>query len=202
MIHRPEPDVPPGSTGLFGVRPLSPLVLMAVLGVTVLCLRWEGRHWWCRFGDLSPWSSGIQSGHTSQHVLDPYSFTHVLHGMLLYAFFRLVAGRLRWDVRLVLAVALECAWEMIENSGPVIGRYRQATVAVGYEGDTVLNSLGDIVSCLLGFLAARRLPVRYAVALFLVTDLALLAANRDNLLLNVIVLVFPSEAIRSWQVGR
>jgi hypothetical protein len=177
-------------------------VLVAVLGLTVLCLRWEGRHWWCRFGDMSLWSVGIRSGHTSQHVLDPYSFTHVLHGMLLFGLLRLVAGRLRWEVRLLLAIAMECIWEVVENSGPIIGQYRRGTIALGYEGDSVLNSLGDIASCLLGFLVAGWLPVRYSVALYLVTDLALLAVYRDNLLLNVIMLVCPSDAVRSWQTGR
>ena len=175
---------------------------MAVLGITVFCLRSEGRRWWCRFGDLLPWSSGIHTAHTSQHFLDPYSFTHVLHGMLFYAFFRLVAGRLRWEVRLVLAVALECFWEVVENSGPVIDRYRRGTIALGYEGDSVLNSLGDIASCLLGFLVARRLPVRYSIALFLLVELSLLIVYRDNLLLNLIMLKYPFEAIRSWQMGR
>jgi Protein of unknown function (DUF2585) len=184
------------------VRPISWLVLSTVLGLTILCLRSEGRRWWCGFGDLLPWSSGIHNGHTSQHLIDPYSFTHILHGLLFYAFLRPVAGRLRWDVRLVLAVALECVWEVVENSGPVIGRYRRETIALGYDGDSVLNSLGDITSVVLGFLLAGRLPVRCSIALFLLVELALLVVYRDNLLLNLIMLTYPFEAIRSWQMGR
>jgi hypothetical protein len=202
MTGRAVPDASVDAPKRPGVRTLYWLVLLAVFGTTVLCLRFEGRLWWCRFGDPSPWTGGIHSGHTSQHCIDPYSLTHVLHGLLFYGFFRLVAGRLRWDVRLVLAGALECVWEVVENSGLVIGRYRRGTIALGYEGDSVLNSLGDIASCLLGFLLAGRLPVRYSLALFLVIDLALLAVYRDNLLLNVIMLVYPSEAIKSWQMGR
>ena len=184
------------------VRPMSWLMLLSVLGLAILCLRSEGRRWWCRSGDLSPWSSGIHTGHTSQHFIDPYSFTHILHGMLFYAFLRLVAGRLRWDVRLVLAVALECVWEVVENSEPVIGRYRRETIALGYDGDSVLNSLGDITSVVLGFLLAGRLPVRCSIALFLLVELVLLVIYRDNLLLNLIMLTYPFEAIRSWQMGR
>jgi hypothetical protein len=202
MIGQSEHDASVQARMKWGVQPISWLVLLAVLGVTVLCLRSEGRRWWCRFGDLSPWSSGIHTRHTSQHFIDPYSFTHVLHGLLFYAFLRLVAGRLRWDVRLVLAVALECVWEVVENSGPVIGRYRRETIALGYDGDSVLNSLGDIASCMLGFLTAWRLPVRYSIALFLLIDLVLLVVYRDNLLLNLIMLTYPFEAIRSWQMGR
>ena len=184
-----------------GSRPVTWLLLSSGLGIAILCLRIEGRRWWCRSGDLSPWSSGIHSGHTSQHIFDPYSLTHVLHGILLYAFLRLVAGRLRWDTRLVLAVAVECVWEMLENSGTVIDRYRRATIALGYEGDSVLNSLGDVASCVLGFLLAGRLPVRWSIALFLLIEVALLIVYRDNLLLSVIMLVRPFEAIKSWQMG-
>jgi hypothetical protein len=121
--------------------------------------------------------------------------------MLFYALLYLVAGRLRWDTRLVFAVALECVWEIIENSAAVIGRYRQETIALGYDGDSVLNSLGDIACVVLGFLMAGRLPVRWSIALFLMIDLALLVVYRDNLLFNIIMLVYPSESIKSWQMG-
>ena len=184
------------------VRPLSWLVLTLVVGLAVLCLRYEGRRWWCRLGDLSPWSVGIQSPHTSQHLVDPYSLTRVLHGLLFYALLRLIIGRVRWDARLVLAITLECLWEVVENSAEVIERYRRGTIALGYEGDIILNSLGDVASCGLEFLLARRLPVRWSVALFLVVAAALLILYRDNLLLNLIMLLHPSEAIKSWQAGR
>jgi hypothetical protein len=185
-----------------GFRSLSWLVLSLVVGITVIWLRFEGRRWWCRLEDLSLWSGGIHSTHTSQHVADPYSFTHFLHGLLFYALFRYVAGRLRWDARFVLAIALECAWEVVENSGMVIDRYRRATIALGYEGDSVINSLGDVASCGLGFLVAGRLPVRWSIALFLAVEVALLIAYRDNLLLNVIMLIYPFEVVKSWQMGR
>jgi hypothetical protein len=178
------------------------MIPMAILTSTVILLRFEGRRWWCQAGDLSPWSSGIHSQHTSQHFFDPYSFTHFLHGLLFYALLRFAAGRLRWDVRFVLAIGLECLWEVIENSSMVIGRYRQATIALGYEGDSVLNSLGDIASCGLGLLLARRLPVKWSVAIFLTVEVAMLIVYRDNLLLNVVMLVYPFEIVKSWQLGR
>ena len=202
MTSRSESDGAADARTNSGFRPLSWLVLSLVVGITILWLRFEGRRWWCRLGDLSPWSGGIHSPHTSQHVADPYSFTHFLHGLLFYALFRYVARRLRWDARFVLAITLECLWEVVENSGMVIDRYRRATIAMGYEGDSVINSLGDIASCGLGFLAARRLPVPRSIALFLVVEVSLLIAYRDNLLLNVIMLVYPFEGVKSWQMGR
>ena len=184
------------------VRPLCWFVIVSVLVATFICLRFEGRRWWCRCGVPSPWSVGIRSPHTSQHLIDPYSLTHVLHGLLIYALLRVAAGRLRWDARLVLAIALECLWEVVENSAMVIERYRRGTIALGYEGDSILNSLGDVASCGLGFLLARRLLVRWSIALFLVVEVALLILYRDNLLLNLIMLLHPFEAVKSWQSGR
>ena len=185
-----------------GFRPFVWLVISIFVGMTVLWLRYEGRRWWCQSGGLSPWSVGIQSQHTSQHFVDPYTFTHFLHGLLFYAMLRFVTPRFRWDLRFMLAISLECLWEIIENSAMVIGRYRQATIALGYEGDSILNSLGDIASCGLGLVVARRLPVRWSVGIFLVVEVAMLIIYRDNLLLNVIMLIYPFEAVKSWQLGR
>jgi hypothetical protein len=184
------------------VRLLSWFVLSSALGITVIWLRFEGRRWWCRFGDLSPWSGDIHSPHNSQHLVDPYSFSHLLHGLLFYALFRLVAGRLRWDARLMPAIALECAWEVVENSAMVIGRYRRGTIALGYEGDSIINSLGDVASCWLGFWLAGRLPVRWSIALFFGVEVIMLIVYRDNLLLNVIMLLHPFEVIKTWQAAR
>jgi Protein of unknown function (DUF2585) len=202
MTSRSRPDGVADAETDSGFQPPSWLVLSLVVGITVIWLRFQGRRWWCRLGDVSPWSGGIHSPHTSQHVADPYSFTHFLHGLLFYALFRYVAGRLRWDARFVLAIALECLWEVVENSGTVIDRYRRATIALGYEGDSVINSLGDVASCGLGFQVAGRLPVKWSMALLFVIELALLIAYRDNLTLNVIMLVYPFEAVKSWQMGR
>jgi len=177
------------------------LAIVSLIGVAVISLRFEGQRWWCRCGRLYPWSGDIHSAHNSQHLLDPYSFTHALHGLLFYALLRPAAGRLGVGTRLVIAVAIEALWEVVENSDAVIERYRQATIALGYSGDSVINSLGDIVSCSAGFLIASRLPVRWSVVLFFAVEAALLAVYRDCFLLNVLMLVWPVEAIKSWQTG-
>ena len=167
----------------------------------MIVLRVEGRRWWCRCGRLFPWSGDIHSGHNSQHLFDPYSFSHLLHGVLFYAFLSLVARRLGIRARLVIALLLEAAWEILENSHWVIDRYRAATISQGYAGDTIFNSLGDFASCLLGFLLAARLPVRWSVAIVMIVEAGMLALYRDNLLLNVVMLVWPFEAVRNWQAA-
>jgi Protein of unknown function (DUF2585) len=178
------------------------LAIAAIFGLATVALRLEGHRWWCRCGRLTPWSGDIHSEHNSQHIVDPYSFTHMEHGLLFYALLRPFAGRLGPGSRLILAVALEAIWEVAENSPPVIERYRQATIALGYVGDSVVNSLGDIAACTLGFFLAKRLPVRWSVALVLAVEAALLAIYRDNLALNVLMLVFPLESMKAWQMGR
>ena len=178
------------------------LAIAAIFGLATVALRLEGHRWWCRCGRLTPWSGDIHSEHNSQHLVDPYSFTHMEHGLLLYALLRPFAGRLGPGSRLILAVALEAIWEVAENSPAVIERYRQATIALGYVGDSVVNSLGDIAACTLGFFLAQRLPVRWSVALVLAVEATLLAIYRDNLALNVLMLVFPLESIKAWQMGR
>jgi hypothetical protein len=176
------------------------LALAAVLGIAVLALRLEGHRRWCACGRPVPWSSKIHSEHNSQHLADPYTFTHVLHGLLFYAVLR-GWGRLGLRTRLVLTVALESLWEVLENSAAMIQRYRQATIALGYVGDSILNSVGDIAACGLGFLLAARLPVRWSVALFVLVETVLLLVYRDNLTLNILMLIWPSQAIKSWQMG-
>ena len=183
------------------VRPAAWALIGTILIGTLAGLRWEGRRWWCQAGDWSLGTSGIKSAHTSQHLLDPYSGTHVLHGLLFAAVLWLIARRWRWDVRLVWALALESGWELIENSDRVIDRYRAATIALGYDGDSVLNSLGDIASCGIGLVLARWLPVRWSVLLFGVVEASLLVAYRDNLLLNMIMLLHSFDSIRTWQAG-
>jgi hypothetical protein len=183
-------------------RPFRWLPLLVLLCLTIGSLRVEGRRWWCRCGTPSPWSSGIRSGHTSQHLADPYSFTHVLHGMIFYALLRPFAGRLGPGVRLTLAVAVEAFWEIVENSPGVIERYRQATIAMGYTGDSVTNSIGDIGSCMIGFWLAGKLPWRWSIAFFVAVEVSLLAMYRDNLGLSVLMLIHPFEAIKSWQMGQ
>jgi Protein of unknown function (DUF2585) len=177
------------------------LAMGAIFGLAAVALRLEGHRFWCRCGRLTLWSGDIHSAHNSQHLVDPYSFTHVEHGLLLYALLRPFGRWVGPGSRLVIAVAIEGIWEVVENSAAVIERYRQATIALGYAGDSVVNSLGDIVACTLGLFLAHRLPVRWSVALLVTVELALLAIYRDNLTLNVLMLVFPLESVKTWQMG-
>jgi hypothetical protein len=175
--------------------------LAAVLGA-VLVLRSMGRVWWCACGSFVPWTSETQGRHTSQHLLDPYSFTHALHGFVFYAVLWLALHRRAGPrVRLALAIVIEAGWELLENSSWVIERYRAGTIAADYSGDSVVNSLADIACCTCGFLLARRLPVRASFAVFVAVELALLAAVRDGLTLNVLMLAWPIQAVKTWQGG-
>jgi hypothetical protein len=174
--------------------------LVAIFVVTALLMRLEGRLWICACGTLRFWVNNTCSSDNSQHFLDPYAFTHVLHGVVFYWLISLVLPRLKSNWQLLLAIALEAAWEVFENSSFVIERYRSVTAALGYTGDTVVNSLGDILCCLLGFLIAKRLGFWRALAAFLALELVLLLWIRDSLLLQIVMLTFPIEAIKAWQL--
>lgn len=177
------------------------LAVAGVLAATAVALRLEGRLWFCACGRLLPWVGDAWSPDTSQHLFDPYSFTHVLHGFAFAGLLALTRPRAATRRRLVVAVALEAAWEVIENTEYVVNRYREATAALGYAGDTVVNSLGDVAACALGFLLARRLGAVKSLLVFLLTEAALLLWIRDSLLLNILLLVYPSETLRAWQAG-
>ena len=174
---------------------------LAVLLGTALILHSQGRLWWCSCDYLLVWSSDPWSSDNSQHLLDPYSFTHLLHGFLLCGLLALALPRLSVAWRLSLAISIEAAWELIENSELVIRRYREETAALGYHGDTIVNSLGDIFVCGLGFLLAQRLGFRLTFAVFVLTEVALAVSIRDNLTLNVVMLIYPIEAIKEWQAA-
>jgi hypothetical protein len=165
-------------------------------------LRYEGRLWICACGYFQLWSGNICSSDNSQHLLDPYSFTHILHGFL---FFWIVAGlikRLRPRWQLTLAVAIEALWEVFENTEFIINRYRSETAALGYTGDTVVNSFGDILCCLVGFMIARRLGWRWSIIVFLALEVILILWIKDSLLLEIVMLIFSIDAIRTWQMCR
>lgn len=177
------------------------LLAWTALLIMVVGLFSMGRVWWCQQGGLAPWTSQANGPHTSQHVLDPYSFTHVLHGVLFYGLLWVaLGGRAGPCLRMSLAVCVEAGWELIENSSWVIDRYRQ-TMAQGYNGDSVLNSLGDVLCCALGYLVARTLPWKVTLGLALLVELGLLLTIRDNLTLNVIMLAHPFPALKAWQNG-
>jgi hypothetical protein len=170
--------------------------------LTIIILRLQGRIWWCKFGDWALYiPQAWHSDHTSQHLLDPYSFTHVLHGLFFWLAFMLLLRKLAPGWRFFIAIFIECAWEILENTNYVIDIYRHNTASVDYFGDSILNSTGDILCCALGFHLAGRIGWKWTIALFFLVEAVLLATIRDSLLLNVIMLICPFDAIKHWQMG-
>ena len=173
--------------------------LLLLLAVTAVLLRLEGRLWICACGTIKFWVGNTCSSDNSQHLLDPFAFTHVLHGIAFCWILVLLGRRLRSTWQVLLAIALESAWEVFENTNFVIERYRTATAALGYTGDTVVNSLGDILCCLAGFLIAKHLGFRRSLVVFLLVELMLILWIKDSLLLQILMLTSPIEAIKNWQ---
>ncbi len=160
-----------------------------------------GRPLWCTCGTIKLWVRDPSGPETSQQFTDPYTFTHITHGVLLYSLLRFAAGTRRISTRAALAVTLESGWEVIENTNWVIDRYRDATTALGYYGDSVVNSTGDILACALGFALAARLPTRLTVVLVALLEAGLTIWIRDSLLLQTLMLLHPLHAIKTWQLG-
>jgi hypothetical protein len=185
----------------FNIRILWPAIgILVILLVTGLQLHNQGRLWWCACRGFL-WTSDAWGPQTSQTFLDPYSFTHILHGLMFCGLLALLIRGMEAKWQLFMAIAIESAWELIENTNTVIDRYREATAALGYQGDTVVNSLGDIFCCGIGFMLARKLGWRRSIILFAATELVLLIWIRDSLLLEVIMLIHPVSAIKAWQMG-
>jgi uncharacterized protein DUF2585 len=171
-----------------------------VLLSMVVLLRAQGRLFLCACGHFEIWTSDTCSSNNSQQLFDPYSLTHISHGFLFFYLVVLVFSRLGRGWQLLLAFALEAAWEVFENSSFVIERYRTATAALGYQGDTAVNSIGDLVCALIGFWIARQCGIRASLILFALLELILTLWIHDSLLLQILMLVWPIEAIKSWQM--
>ena len=175
-------------------------LLITVLS-SIIALYLLGRVWWCQAGDYTPWSWVVLSRHNSQHLIDPYSFTHILHGILEFWLIGLVFKKVPIAWRFVIAIFIESSWEVVENTNYVINRYREATISLDYYGDSILNSLADIVCCGLGFAIAQKIKLWWSLAVFVVMESILLFWIRDSLLLNILMLVWPLDAVKGWQQG-
>ncbi len=187
------------------------LLIPAVFAGMIAAMLFEGRIWWCACGSWALWKSDVWSSHCSQHVADPYSISHISHGLLFWCLFAWLADRLgpryfpaaaaRFTIpkRLLLAVLAAAVWEVAENSTYVIERYRTVTMSLDYLGDSIINSTGDVLCCVLGFEIARRMGIAGTLLLFVAFELILLWTIKDNLSLNVLMLLWPVKAIKEWQ---
>lgn len=183
------------------IAPLHVAGIAAVIAVAAAILLVMGRTPMCACGTIKLWHGVVQSSENSQHISDWYSFSHVIHGFIFFGLGWLALRRVSLGLRLVLATAIEASWEIAENTPMMIDRYREATMAFGYAGDSVLNSVCDIGFMILGFFIASRLRWPWVVALALAFEAFTLWCIRDNLTLNVVMLVAPVDAIRDWQAG-
>ena len=181
-------------------RPLSACLLIAA--AMAFILRANGRIWWCKSGDRWLYiNEAWNSSHTSQHLLDPYTFTHILHGVLAFWIAGLIFKNLWPYWQLVIAAAVEAAWEILENSDFIIEKYRENTASLDYFGDSVANSIGDLAACMFGFWVASKLGLWRSLVFFFAVEFVLLIWIRDSLLLNIVMLIVPIEWIKTWQAG-
>jgi len=179
------------------------IAMFVCVALMVVTLHFQGRIWWCKWDwPIYLWSSDVWSKHNSQHLFDPYMFTHLLHGVALYWLGRLLfQKRISFAWLLFTAVLAESIWELVENSAMVIERYRSSTASLEYFGDSITNSIGDVISCIAGFLIAFKLRLWKSLAFFVLVEVILILTIRDSLLINIIMLLFPIDAIKIWQMS-
>lgn len=177
------------------------LIVAAFVAATATILYTMGQPLICKCGYVKLWHGVVVSSENSQHLTDWYTPSHIIHGILFFGLFTLILRKASINVRLTLALILECAWEIVENTDMVINRYREATIALDYFGDSVINSSADILAMVVGFFLAARLPVWASVAIIIVFEATTTWLIRDGLALNILMLVWPIDAVKAWQGG-
>ncbi len=178
------------------------LITLGIIVLTAAYLLWIGREPICKCGYVKLWHGEVVSSENSQHISDWYTPSHIIHGFLFFGALWLVARRLSFGWRLAIATLVECAWEIVENSDAVIERYRTVTISLDYFGDSVLNTVCDVLAMVLGFWLAAKLPVWVTVALILLFEAVTIWLIRDGLALNVLMLLYPLDWVAEWQAGR
>lgn len=177
------------------------IVTAALIVGTALLLLWMGRVPICECGYVKLWHGETMSSENSQHIADWYTPSHIIHGFLFYAALWLVARKMSLGWRLSIATLVECGWEILENSDVIIERYRAVTISLDYYGDSVINTVSDILAMILGFALARILPVWISAALVIGFEILTAFIIRDGLALNVLMLLWPLDAVLEWQAG-
>jgi hypothetical protein len=177
-------------------------VALLVIALAAAVLLWMGRIPMCKCCYIKLWHGNRADSQTSQHLTDWYTYSHVLHGIIFYWLLTVVSrGYLSVGARLMIAAMIEGAWEIFENTPFVINRYRSQTLSRDYFGDSVINSVADMLAMVVGFMLAAKLPAWITVFLVIAVELVLLWLIRDNLALNILMLLYPIEAIKQWQLA-
>jgi hypothetical protein len=186
------------------LNPTHIALVASIIAAAALALYLMGHPLICTCGYVKLWHFDVESAENSQHLIDWYTPSHIIHGFIFYWLLWLASRwvKLSFGMRLVLAVAIEASWEVVENTDFVINHYREMTISLDYYGDSVINSVSDVLFMVLGFFLAARLPVWLTVLIAIALEVFIGAMIRDNLTLNVLMFLWPLDSVLQWQQGR